>query len=144
VGKVVVCLFCCFIVIWPLAVRAQEPKVVLQDIVIIVNKANPVNDLTAGELAQIFRGVNCLWSNGKRIIVVNQALGTKPRELFYRKILKEPPSAKFYIAGTMAPISTVVQKSDDAVKLFISNMVNAIGYIRVEAVDDHVKVLKIK
>jgi ABC-type phosphate transport system substrate-binding protein len=110
-------------------------------IVVIVNKSNPITGIDKGKLASIYRSENETWDNGQKIVIINQAIGTDARERFYRSVLMSPASTKFYIAGTMAPITTVVQKSDKAVKLFVSNMSSALGYISEDALDDSVKAI---
>lgn len=110
-------------------------------IVVIVNKSNPITAIDKGKLASIYRSENETWDNGQKIVIINQAIGTDARERFYRSVLKSPASTKFYIPGTMAPITTVVQRSDEAVKLFVSNMSNALGYISEDALDNSVKAI---
>ncbi|MFH1874384.1 MAG: hypothetical protein ABH859_04270 [Pseudomonadota bacterium] len=112
-------------------------------IVIVVNKLNSLNTMSKGQLISIYRGQDTLWPDGQMIILVNQTMLTQPRNIFYKKVLGVSPATKFYLPGTMAPIRTVLQPSDEGVKLFVSNMPNAIGYIGEEAVDDSIKVLKI-
>lgn len=110
-------------------------------IVVIVNKSNPITSIDKGKLANMYRGDSETWDNGQRIVIINQAIGSDVRERFYRSVLKCSASTKFYIAGTMAPIKTVVQRSDEAVKLFVSNMSNALGYISEDALDNSVKAI---
>ncbi|MBU0744195.1 MAG: substrate-binding domain-containing protein [Gammaproteobacteria bacterium] len=112
-------------------------------IVVIVNKQNPLNAISKGQLSNIYRGQETMWPNGQRIVLVNQAIGSDARSLFYQRVLKVSPAAKFYIPGTMAPIRTALQKTGEGVKLFISNMPQTIGYILEKEVDDSVKVLMI-
>jgi ABC-type phosphate transport system substrate-binding protein len=110
-------------------------------VVVIVNKSNPITSISKGKLASIYRGEGETWDNGQRIVVINQTIGSDVRERFYRSVLKCSASTKFYIAGTMAPIMTVVQNSDEAARLFVSNMKNAIGYISEDALDKSVKAI---
>ncbi len=112
-------------------------------LVVIVHPNNALHAISKGKLAAMYKGEEIYWPDGTRIVLVNQVIGNKARKIFYEKILRASPSTKFYIRGTMAPIRAVVQKSEQAVKLFVSNMPQAIGYVSADAVDESVKVLYI-
>jgi len=112
-------------------------------LVVIIHPSNPMQTINKSKLAAFYRGEEIYWPNGERIVLVNLSLNSEAREMFYRKVLKTSPATKYFIKGTMAPIRTIVQKSEAAVKLFVSNMPQAIGYILEKEVDDSVKVLMI-
>ncbi|MFH1874386.1 MAG: hypothetical protein ABH859_04280 [Pseudomonadota bacterium] len=110
---------------------------------VIVHPSNSLRTISKGKLAAIFRGEEKYWPDGKNILLVNQSLGNSARKNFYQKVLKTSPATKYYIAGTMAPIRTVVQKSENAVMLFVSNMPQSIGYVSADLPDESVKILLI-
>ncbi len=114
-----------------------------EKLAIIVNKQNPINNISMSQLISIYRGQETLWPNGQMIVLVNQAMGNQDRLTFYEEILGVSSATKFYISGTLAPIRSVIQSSSKGIKLFVSNMPTAIGYISQDEIDDSVKVLTI-
>ncbi|MDH5637675.1 MAG: substrate-binding domain-containing protein [Nitrospinota bacterium] len=109
------------------------------DLVVIVNIANPVNQLSAGELEKMFLGKRGFWEWGKPIKTIdlieeNVHEDKSARAIFSAGYLgKSLPSLKSYwiraiFSGRGQP-PLVFGKGGDVVR-YISENVGAIGYIR--------------
>lgn len=112
-------------------------------IVVIVNKANAIEELGSRELSRIYKGAVEEWPNGQSIIAINRPFGSDIRVHFYHIALKAPPTKKFFRPGSPVPFKTRRVKSGHATRKFVSRLPNAIGYLYLSEVDDTVKILKI-
>ena len=118
---------------------AEPPQV----IAVVVHKTNPLSNLSLANLARIYRGQETQWQSGERIFVVNRPATSVIRGNFYRQVLRSGPYEKHYLAGTPVPFQTLVQESAEAVKLYVTRVPEAIGYIWLSEVDGSVRVVKI-
>jgi ABC-type phosphate transport system substrate-binding protein len=98
-------------------------------IAVIVNRANPVDDLSTAKLARIYKGKQQKWPDGRQIVVVNRPVNSAIRKVFYQKVLNGKPNQKFYVTGSPIPFRSIIQCSSLATMRFINNMPEAIGYI---------------
>lgn len=115
-------------------------------IAVIVNSANSEDTLSVGELANIYRGRQQIWSDGKHVVVVNRSVKSEVRRVFYDKVLDSKPTKKFYDPGSPALFRTIVQRSSLALMKFVANMPGAIGYVYVSEVDKKntkIKIIKV-
>ncbi len=115
---------------------------------IIVNKANPVDELSLEDLRKYFRLERDRWSNDKKITVVMLPSGTPERELVLREIyhFTEGEFSQFFIQRSFAGRGGSAPKelaSSVNVRKFVFNVPGAIGFIRAGEVDDSVKVLRV-
>lgn len=115
-----------------------------KNFVVIVNKTNPIESISLGELAGIYNGRKAEWDDGSEIAVVNRPADSQIRADFYKAVLGVEPTKKFFIPGTPLPFKTIVQESAKAAKLLVAKMPNAIGYIYADEIDDSVKVIEVK
>ena len=113
-------------------------------IVVVVRKDNPANNLSFDSLARIYRGQQTTWKNGEEVLVVNQSARSAIRKSFYGLALKDGGDRKYYQPGSPVPFSTMVQDSSAAVKMYVSRVAGAIGYIWLHEVDDSIKVVAIE
>lgn len=113
-------------------------KVAVTPFATIVNKSNPVKDLSTKQLQDIFSGKITNWKQvgGKnaKIVVVNRKFGSGTRVNFQAKALK---GAKFMSKGNYKEVG----KSGEMVASIQSNP-NAIGYVDLAYVDKTVKALQ--
>ncbi|MCK9152163.1 phosphate ABC transporter substrate-binding protein [Methanobacterium alcaliphilum] len=107
-------------------------------IVIAVNTANGVSDLTADQVKGIFSGNITNWKevggSDAKINVITREDGSGTRDAFQEIVMgKETEILK----------TAIVQSSTEAVKQSVKQDPNAIGFISLANLDDSVKALKI-
>lgn len=118
------------------------------ELAVIVNKENPIDDLSSEELIRIFKQEKQYWDQGKKIYFLMQETGSVEKEIVLRKIYKMDPEAlkKFWLAkmfrGEISSFPKTLS-SNGAVKRFISRSPMSIGYIDAAEMDDSVKALSI-
>ena len=62
--------------------RAQRAE----PLAIVVNKANPMNEVSLSDLRKIYRGQRGRWSNGRRVTIVMRDAGTPERGAILRSL----------------------------------------------------------
>jgi len=115
---------------------------------IIVNQANPVDQLSLAELQAIFLGERSHWPNGRRITLVMMESGHPEREAMLRQVcrMSESDFRRRILQGLFTGevlVSPKTLATPVGVRKFIFNVPGAIGYLRPEDVDDSVKVIRI-
>jgi phosphate transport system substrate-binding protein len=125
-------------------VTAKEDDVYLRDylvardgIAIIVNPANPVNDLTSQQLAQIFRGDTVSWGkvggSKEPIALIDRGAGSQLRRSLEDLVLGgEEVAAPAKVASSSAEMLDAVQSRP-----------TAIGYVTLRKLEPGVKALRI-
>lgn len=119
-----------------------------QSLAIVVNRANPVDNMSFSELRKIFLGRRSHWSNGRRIAVVMLDYGQPERETVLERIyqMDENGYRNYFLRGVFRGdvfVSPKTLASPTVVRKFVFNAPGAIGYMRASDVDDSVKVVKI-
>lgn len=113
---------------------------------IIINKSNPIKNVTIDEARAIFTGRINNWSElggpNKPIQVVNRESGSGTRDLFTEIIMHIVLADKTKKVVPMS-LHSVVNNSNAEVKESIKLMPNSVGYISVGYLDSSVKALKI-
>jgi ABC-type phosphate transport system substrate-binding protein len=120
--------------IWLCAAVAQAEM-----FAVIVNKSNPINQLSAGTVASMYRGETLHWQGGDRVKLVNREISSESRHIFYLQVLNAKPDQVFYRQGTPVPVQSVIERSDDAVMRFVGSIEGAIGYVslsRLKQIDE--------
>ena len=117
--------------------------VLAEPIAIVVNKDNPISEMSYKDLTRTFHGHVSRWKDGQKILLVHRSLNSKPRVDFFRKVLdaksdRELPGAKPLVSPVVIEIP-----SDSALLSFIASTPNAIGYLYAHKISNEVKVLKI-
>jgi ABC-type phosphate transport system substrate-binding protein len=116
-------------------------------IAVVVNKANPVDQLSDDEVKNIFLGKKTTWSGGKTIMPVTQE-GTSLHEKFTSSVLDKTVHQftifwkKALFTGT--GIAPKAFRSDAQVKEFVNSNLAAIGYIDEDSLDGSVKKVTVK
>ena len=135
------------------AVRAGSREAVADDapsgpLAIVVNRANPVDNVTLAELRRVFTFETQKWPSGRKITVVLREKGQPERTeaiqllcgmseaQYNRHVLYE----RFRGSVRSDPRSI---ESAGAMLRFVFNAPGAIGYVRADLVDDTTKVLRI-
>jgi len=119
-----------------------------QTLAIIVNRANPVDDLSFAELRKIFLGRRSHWPNDRRIAIVMLEPGQPERETVLREIYRmtESEYRDHFLKGLFTGevfVSPKTLSSPAVVRKFVFNAPGAIGYLRESDVDESVKVIRV-
>lgn len=119
-----------------------------QSLAIVVNRSNPVDNLSIAELRKIFLGERGHWQNGRRIAVLMMEHGSPERETVLRQIyrMNEARYIDHFLRGMFAEDVTMAPRTLDGparVRKFITQAPGAIGYLRASDADESVKVLRI-
>ncbi len=119
-----------------------------EPLVIVVNRSNPVNELSFDELRRIFLGNRSHWPNGRRITLVMREPGELERKTVLRDVcaMNEDQFKNHFVHGLFTGeilVSPKILASPVGVRKFVFNVPGAIGYLRVGDVDDSVKVVRI-
>lgn len=126
-----------------------QPAAWVQDqrMVIIVNKANPTNSLTRGELRRIFTKQTRTWGNGESVVPVDWDATSAIRKSFSKKVLDRSVEEmkEFWIQQNITqglnPPST--QRSAVAILRFVASVPGAISYLPAGDADESVKTIKV-
>jgi phosphate transport system substrate-binding protein len=126
-------------------VDAARPK---QSLAIVVNRDNPVENLSMAELRSVFLGERSHWPNGRRITLVMMEPGQPERDEVVRDVchMSDSDLRRRYLQGLLTGevlVSPKTLASPIGVRKFVFNVPGAIGYLRPEDLDDSVKVIRI-
>ena len=119
-----------------------------EGIAIVVNRNNPVNNVSLSQLRDMFFGDRLWWSHDRPITLLAMGRGSAERETVLRGIYKMDEKAYekyFFFAvyrGEMAKLPTTMKKAKN-VKRLVSREPGALAYLRASDVDATVKVLRI-
>lgn len=118
------------------------------DLAIIVNKSNPVGELSFAELRNVFLAEKNHWSNGRRVTVVMRDPGQPERAAVLRLIyrMSESDFNRYFLHATFTGEVVSAPKrlaTSAGVRRFVFNVPGAIGYVRADEVDDSVKILRV-
>jgi ABC-type phosphate transport system substrate-binding protein len=119
-----------------------------KEVAIVVNKDNPLNELSVRELTALFELQQQFWKGGARVHVIIQPAGRPERNVMLKTVYhRSDDSLNKYWLNRMfkAEITDLpqIEASDDRVKQEVAKRPNAIGFIDASKVDDTVKVLRI-
>jgi len=126
-------------------------EVVGDPIVVIVNNANPVDNLTVGELKKLFLGDRTRWDTGKTVAPVMLGPGAPERTLFLMVVcrMNDTDFGKYFLQAAFTGKSVTPPKevgSAGAVKSFVAARPGGIGFVKatdLPAADTTVKVVKV-
>ncbi len=120
----------------------------IEPLVIVVNRSNPIDELSSAELRRIFLGNRSHWPNGRRITLVMREPGEPERNTILRDVcgMTEDQFKNHFLHGLYTGeilVSPKILSSSVGVRKFIFNVPGAIGYVRIGDVDPTVKVVRI-
>jgi ABC-type phosphate transport system substrate-binding protein len=115
---------------------------------VIVNRSNPVENISVEELRKYCLAERTFWSNDKRVTVVLRDPGQAEREAVLGQIyrMSENDFTKFFLQGEFTGAVHSAPKhlsTGVGVRRFIFNVPGAIGFVRSAEVDGTVKVLRV-
>lgn len=119
-------------------------------VAIIVNRSNPTESMSVGELREYFLAERSHWPSKQKVRVAMAAAGRPERQLVLRLVCNMPREQDFQAYFLRAKFSeqTLEQPREFAstpdVLRFVSNVPGAIGFVRADEVDPSVKVLRVE
>jgi len=128
---------------------AQNRAPADDSLAIVVNRGNPVENLSFSELRKIFLGEQTHWSNGRRITVVMLEPGNAERQAVLVQIYKmgEKDFINYFLHGMFTGEIHAAPRplpSSEEVLKFVLNVPGAIGYVKAPNVNDSVKVVRVE
>ena len=136
-------LFLALLVSWPPAAASAR------DVAVVVSKENPTSEVSLKELVKIFKQEKQFWEGGKKIYLIMRETGAPEKAIVMRKVYKmgDDLELKKYWLGMVfrQEIASFPKtlSSNEAVKRFVNQAPNAVGFIDAASVDDRVKALRI-
>lgn len=139
------------------AMRLAEPlhpvEAAGDPIVVIVNAANPVDNLTISDLKKLFLSDRSHWDTGKAVAPVMLTPGAPERASFLKIVcsMNDADFSKYFLQAAFSGKSATPPKevgSAAAVKNFVANSPGAIGFVKAgdfhgDASDGTIKAVKI-
>lgn len=127
------------------AAQAQAPN----EIAVIVNKSNPVEDMSLSELREYFLAERGHWPNGGgkvRVVMLDPGLPARDTALRLIYNMNEKGYVSYFLGkkfrGETLEEPRRQSSAADVIK-FVSFVSGAIGYVRPEEVDASVKVIRV-
>lgn len=141
-------IFLAFVAIVATAAIAAPAAHAQGDVKVIVNSANPLSELQASEVANLFLKRALKFPGGGPAVPVDQAKNSAIRASFARTVLGRPVSAvdaywqqQIFAGGELPPAT---KAADDDVVAFVKATPGAIGYVSAGASVAGVKVVSVK
>jgi phosphate transport system substrate-binding protein len=130
-----------FLAVFPVLAWAAD-----DDLAVVVNKDNPVDNLTKAQLRKMILGEQGQWASGKKVAVLLRSSGSD-RDAVLKSICSMSSlefeqylvHASFNGESGGAPKSLA---SGVAIRLLIISVPGAIGFLHISEVNDSVKVVK--
>jgi ABC-type phosphate transport system substrate-binding protein len=119
-----------------------------EGVAIVVDRHNPVNNISVTQLREMLFGDRLWWAHNRRITLVTLPRGSAERETVLRSMYKmdERSFEKFFFFGVyrgeLANGPTTLASASE-VKKFVSLKPGSLAYLRASDVDSSVKVLRI-
>ena len=118
-----------------LSVSTRSVQAAGDPIVVIVNAANPVDNLTVGELKKLFLSDRSHWDTGKAIAPVMVTAGSPERTAFLKIVcgMSDGDFAKYFLQAAFTGKSATAPKevgSSSSVKSFVASSPGAIGFVK--------------
>lgn len=138
----------CFVALASIAVLGD----VRADIAVIVNKANPVEDIDEIDLKRYFLKEKRKWPGGGAVVPVIRQPGSVEAALFNRSVLKKDARAISQHwqlqKQTIGMAPPQIRKTDTMVYMFVALKRGAVGYVSTEYMEmmklrSRVKVVKV-
>lgn len=125
-----------------------EQSAPAEPLAIVVNRSNPVENLSSADLRAIFLGGRSYWANGRRITLVMREPGELERKTILRDVcgMNEDQFKTHFLRGLYSGeilVSPKILDTPYGVRKFIFNVPGAIGYLRKSDVDATVKVVRL-
>ncbi|MBI5150184.1 MAG: hypothetical protein HZA28_05385 [Candidatus Omnitrophica bacterium] len=124
-----------------------RPSLGFSDVVVIVNKDNPVQTVKKSALVRYFMKKTTRWDNGTRVVPVDLTVSDSVRQEFSEGILKKSPHEveEYWIAESLTGGKSAPEIVTDSVlvKKRVAADAGALGYIDRTQADATVKIVEI-
>ena len=115
---------------------------------IVVNKNNPVENISSNELRHLLLAEQRTWANGRRVTIVMRPPGQSERVTLLKTICRMTDSdyTKYFMQAQFTgdlQTSPKLLATALGMRKFVFNVPGAIGYLRADEVDDTVKVIRL-
>jgi len=122
------------------AVPPRPAEAAGDPLVVIVNQANPVDNLSMSELKKLFMSDRSKWDTGKAVAPVMVASGAPERAAFLKIVcgMNDADFGKYFVTAAFNGKSATPPKevgSAASVKAFVANSPGAVGFVK--ALDFH-------
>ena len=119
-----------------------------RELVIIVNKANPTEEISLAELRKIFLAERAHWSHGGSITIAMRDAGQSERMTILQQVcqMTEGEFNRYYLQATFTgQVQTSPKRFATAagVRDFVAAVPGAIGYLRVNELNGTIKALRV-
>jgi ABC-type phosphate transport system substrate-binding protein len=119
-----------------------------EDLVVVVNKSNPVDNLTKAQLKKIVLGEQGTWATGKKVSVVLRSPGQPERDGVLRSVcgMNEDDFNQYLMHANFSGDTGGAPKalsSGAAVRSLVMSIPGAIGFLHASDVNDTVKVVNV-
>jgi ABC-type phosphate transport system substrate-binding protein len=118
-----------------MALGATSAEAAGDPIVVIVNSANPVDNLSMGELKKLFLSERSRWDTGKAVAPVMLVPGAAERTSFLKMVcgMNDADLGKYFMQAAFTGKSATPPKevgSSGAVKAFVASSPGSIGFVK--------------
>ncbi len=117
------------------------------DVVIIVNRENPVKTMKKSVLARYFLKKTTRWDSGTRVVPIDLTVSNPVRKEFSEGVLQKSPHEveEYWIAESLTGGKSApeIVTDSDLVKKRVAAEAGALGYLDKTQVDETVKVVEI-
>jgi ABC-type phosphate transport system substrate-binding protein len=119
-----------------------------EGLAIVVNRSNPVDNVTLWQLRDLFLAEKKWWSCKRRVVVVALPRGAAERQTIHRVVdhMNDADLDKYFFfgiyRGELATLPTTKATPQD-VRAFVSEHPGAIGYLRASDLDNSLKVVRV-
>jgi len=119
------------------------------DFGVVVNKANPVEDLSLKEVEKIFKAEKLFWDHGKKIVLLLPEAGSPEKKVLLGLVYKvsDEELKQFWLTKIFRneiPLAPKVLSSNTAVIKFVEKVEGAIGLVRLNGpIENDVKIIRI-
>jgi phosphate transport system substrate-binding protein len=141
--KTLICLLTTAALVAPACLQAAD-----DDLAVIVNKSNPTENLTKAQLRKIIVGEQDSWPGGKKVSVILRAAGQPERIGVLRSVcgMSEDDFEQHLLHANFNGDTGGPPKalgSAAAVRQLVATLPGGIGFVRLEEVNDSVKVVTV-
>jgi ABC-type phosphate transport system substrate-binding protein len=117
-----------------LAVPVTPVQAAGDPIVVLVNAANPVDNLSLGELKKLFMSDRSKWDTGKSVAPVMVTAGAPERTAFLKIVcgMNDGDFSKYFLQAAFTGKSAMPPKEvggATSVKAFVANSAGGIGFV---------------
>jgi phosphate transport system substrate-binding protein len=135
-----------FQVVWLTGILAALAAA--DDLAVVVNKGNPVENLTKAQLNKILLGEQGTWASGKKVSVILRAPGQPERSGVLRSLcgMSEDDFAQHLLHASFNGDSAAPPKAlatGEAVRSLVAILPGGIGFLKTSDVNESVKVVTV-